>query len=116
MGAFLYLLVAVIGFGYLWIKKQFNYWTDRGFVSPPSTIPFGSLKGVGTKITNAEGMDKIYKEYKGKASVVGTYFFLKPTILTIDPEVYKNIMVRDFSSFHDRGFYYNKEDDPTSAK
>jgi cytochrome P450 family 6 len=89
MGYILYLTLAVIGLLFMWVKRRFNYWTDR---------------------------DRIYKQFKGKAKVAGIYFFLEPSILPIDPELFKNIFVRDFSSFHDRGFYYNKEDEPTSAK
>ena len=111
-----YFLLAIVALVYLWIKKRFNYWAERGFLCPPSDIPFGSIKGVGQTITASEAIDNIYKKYKGKAPAVGMFFFLHPTILPIDPEVIKNILVRDFSSFHDRGFYYNKEDDPLSAK
>lgn len=116
MGFILYLLAGLLALAYFWIKKRFAFWSDRGFASPKPTFPFGSLKGVGTKVTSAEAIDVYYKKYKGKVPVVGIYFFLSPTVLPIDPELLKNIMVRDFSSFHNRGFYYNKEDDPTSAK
>lgn len=116
MALFLYLFVAAMALVYYFVKRRYNYWSCKGFASPPSAFLFGSLKGVGTKVTSAERMNEIYKEYKGKVPAVGTYFFLKPTLLPIDPEVLKNILVRDFSSFQNRGFYYNKEDDPTSAK
>lgn len=61
-------------------------------------------------------MNIYYRKYKSKAPVVGLYFFFQPMLLLLDPELFKNILVRDFASFHDRGFYYNKEDEPTSAK
>lgn len=116
MGVILYLLIGVIALVYYLVKKRYSYWTDREFLSPSSSFPFGSLKGVGSKTTLAEKLDTIYKNYKGKTPAVGMYFFLHPTIIPIDPELCKNIFVRDFASFHDRGFYYNKEDDPVSAK
>lgn len=116
MGVILYLILGVIALAYYLIKKRYSYWTDRGFVSPSSRFPFGHLEGVGISTTIAEKMNVIYKDNKGKAPAVGLYFFLSPAILPIDPELCKNILVRDFSSFHDRGLYYNKEDDPMSAK
>lgn len=116
MAFILYLLAGLLALAYFWVKKRFNFWSDRGFASPKPSFPFGSLKGVGTKMTSAEALDVYYKKYKGKVPVIGIYFFMSPTVLPIDPELLKNIMVRDFSSFHNRGFYYNKEDDPTSAK
>ena len=116
MSVVLYLIFAILTLSVLWVKRRFNFWKERGFFSPPSHFPFGSLKGVGTEFTSAEAMNSIYKEFKGKTPVVGIYFFLQPSVLVIDPELFKNILVRDFTSFHDRGFYTNKEDDPTSAK
>lgn len=85
-------------------------------MSPPSVFPFGSLKGVGTKFNTAETFDAIYKQFKGKTPAIGAYFFFQPTIIPTDPELFKNILVKDFASFHDRGFFYNKVDQPVSAK
>lgn len=116
MSAVLYLILAVLGLGYLWVKNRYTYWNKRGFESPQPDFIFGSLKGVGSKKTWFEALDEVYKDFKGKAPAVGFYSFLNPTVLPIDPEVFKNILVRDFSSFHDRGFYSNKEDDPLSSK
>lgn len=116
MGVVLFLLLGIIALGYFWVKRRYSYWSDRGYLSPASEFPFGSLKGVGTKVAQADAMNEIYKKYKGKAAAVGIYVFLEPAIMPLDPELFKDILVREFSSFHDRGFYYNKEDDPTSAK
>lgn len=112
----IYFLIAFVGFCVWWVQKRFKFWEERGFPSLPCTFPFGNLKGVGTEITAFELNDKIYKKFKGKAVAAGMYFFMKPSILPLDLELLKNIFIRDFSTFHDRGFYYNKEDDPTSAK
>ncbi|XP_037028307.1 probable cytochrome P450 6a13 [Bradysia coprophila] len=111
----LYGVIGVFLLAYYWVKRRYNFWNNRGFVSPKASFPFGSLGGVGSTITSAEAFDNYYKTYKGKAAAVGVYFFLKPTILPIDPELCKSIFVRDFSSFHERGFYYNAKDDPLSA-
>lgn len=110
------LLIGLLVAGYYYVKKRYRYWNDRGFASPPSVFLLGSMKGIGTSIHECEGIDVIYKKYKGKAPAVGIFFFLRPTILPLDPELYKNVLVRDFGSFHDRGFYFDKEGDPLSAK
>lgn len=116
MSVALFIIAVLFAGAYLLVKKRYRYWSDRGFVSPQTSFPFGSLKGVGIKVNECIAMDVIYKEYKEKSPVVGTFFFLQPTIMPLDPEVFKNILVKDFASFPDRGFYYNKEDDPLSAK
>lgn len=115
MSVLLVLFVGVILALYFWSKKNYNYWIERGFLSVPNVFPFGSMKGVATQVHSAERSDEFYKEHKGKAAGVGTFFFISPIFLVTDLETTKNILVRDFSSFHDRGFYYNKKDDPTSA-
>lgn len=115
MLAVLYSLLGIAGLAYIWVKRRFSYWADRGFLSPPSVFPWGSLKFESNE-NSCIGIDGIYKKYKGKVPAVGIFFFLEPTIVPLDLELYKNIFVRDFASFHDRGFYYHKEAEPTSAK
>ncbi|XP_070493748.1 probable cytochrome P450 6a13 [Chironomus tepperi] len=105
-------IVLLFFVGYLWVKKRFQYWSDRGFLQGSPSFPMGTLSGVGTKMTNSEKLDVYYEQFKGKAPFVGLYNFLSPIILAIDPEFIKNVLVRDFQSFHDRGMFYNKEDDP----
>ncbi|CAG9806343.1 unnamed protein product [Chironomus riparius] len=112
---FLSIFIVLFTLSYLWVKRRFRFWRDRGFLQGNPSFPFGTLKGVGRSTTSAENLDYYYKKFKGKAPAVGLYNFLSPTLLPIDPELIKNILVRDFQSFHDRGFYFDKEGDPLSA-
>lgn len=104
----LIVFIAFLSIAYLWVKKRFRYWKDRGFLQGDPSFPLGTFSGVGFKMTLAENLDIYYKKFKGKVPAVGLYSFLSPIILPIDPELIKNIFVRDFQSFHDRGMYYNK--------
>lgn len=115
MFGILVLIVFVLLLLYLTVQNRYKYWVDRGYVSTPTVFPFGSLKGFGTKIPTFEGLDGYYKSFKGKASALGLFFFFSPTLMILDLELLKNVFIRDFTSFHDRGFYYNKVDDPLSA-
>lgn len=45
----------------------------------------------------------------------GFYFFTKPNMVLMDPELAKNILTRDFASFADRGLSYHEQNDPLSA-
>lgn len=110
-------ILACFSILYIWIRRRYQYWTDRGFLQSDGSFPLGSLKGVGTKMSSTEKYDQIYKEFKGRGQpVVGFYNFLSPAIMPLEPEIIKDILVRDFQSFHDRGLFYNKKDDPVSAK
>ncbi|KAG5669756.1 hypothetical protein PVAND_000050 [Polypedilum vanderplanki] len=115
MSLTLYFVVAVITLCYLWIKRRYSFWKNRGFLQAEASFPFGSFKGIGTKVTSYEALDVCYKEFKGKAPAIGIYSFFSPNIMPIDPELIKNILGKDFASFQSRGMYYNKKDDPMSA-
>ena len=112
---FIYLVIVALLCAYFWVQRRYSYWERLGFVTVKPSFPFGNIPGVGFKVNVAEGFDRIYKENKGRASVLGIFTILSPNLMPIDPELVKNILVRDFSSFHNRGKYYNKKDDPLSA-
>ena len=108
-------VLSILAIVYFYVQHRYKFWNERGFVSAPTSFLFGNLKGLGTKIPSFVGFDRLYKSYKGKVKALGMYLFISPTLMIIDIDLVKNVFIRDFSSFHDRGFYYNKEDDPLSA-
>lgn len=115
MALIIYLTVILVGLVYFLVKKRFSYWTDRGFKQIPGSFPFGSLQGIGTTIHMTGLLTQFYNKYKNVSSVIGIYFFTLPTVMVTDLDLIKDILVRDFALFHDRGFYYNLEDDPLSG-
>lgn len=46
----------------------------------------------------------MHSEYKGKAPFVGFYNFTTPYLLVIDPELAKQIMIKDFKAFRNNEF------------
>lgn len=109
------LILFIFALIYFTVEKRYKFWSDLGYDLIPTDFIFGNLKGVGSKIASFERFDELYKAYKGKTETVGMYMFLSPTLMILDLELLKNIYIRDFQSFHDRGFYFNKKDDPLSA-
>lgn len=59
-----------------------------------------------------EGLDDYYKQFKGKGPAVGLFYFVKPLLLPLEPEIIRSILTSDFDCFQNRLLYYNKEDDP----
>ena len=56
----------------------------------------------------------IYNKLEGH-KYGGTYTFTIPTFFVRDPDFIKDVLVKDFSNFHDRGVYMNEENEPLSA-
>jgi len=54
-----------------------------------------------------------YNKYrKSGFPFVGFYFLHKPAAFIVDTQLAKNILIKDFSNFADRGQFHNGRDDP----
>lgn len=115
MNIFVLALVALLLFAYLWLRRRCDYWSSRGFPSAELIFPFGSLRAIGTEKSLSEGLGEFYEKFKGKGPAVGLFYFTKPLLLPIEPELIRSILATNFDCFTDRLLYYNKEDDPISA-
>lgn len=107
------LFIAISAF-YLYLKHVYSYWTRKGFSSIKPSIPFGNL---GSVINNTKSFGvAIYDLYNSSSEAfVGIYLFFRPSLLIRDPELIRNILVKDFASFHDRGIYCNEKIDKLSG-
>lgn len=108
-------LITITGLIAFFVRRQYSYWKCHGFQYTKPTFPFGNLQGFGTSRHTCHITQDIYEQFKGRDILVGTYFFLEPVALVLDPELIKNVLVRDFSYFHGRGVYHNETDDPLSG-
>lgn len=110
---FLY-LIAIFAFSfYFYFKYKYSFWSSRGFLSVPPTIPLGSIGELGSKNHTSDVFKRFYDEYKDITPALGFYFFATPILLPTDPELLKDIFVRNFDSFQQRGLYHNKNDQLT---
>lgn len=110
------LLSAIIAVVYLWICRKFSFFEENGFLHEKPTFPFGNLKGVGSKFHIVYKIKELYEKFKGKAPAFGIYLFVSPNVVVTDLELVKNVLVREFDNFHNRGLYYNEKDDPLGAQ
>jgi cytochrome P450 family 6 len=111
-----YFAICLISLVVYLIRKNYNVWGKRGFLQMSGSLPFGSFKGVGCIITRFEALDSCYRRFRGKTPAVGYYSLMKANLLLLDPKLIKNVLVKDFTSFHERTLYHNKKDDPISVK
>ncbi|XP_047356734.1 probable cytochrome P450 6a17 [Vespa velutina] len=107
-------LTLIIFFLYYYLTSTFDYWKVRG-VKGPQPIPlFGNIKDIlFYKINMAEYLSNIYHFYKDEPCV-GIFFRSKPVLMLRDPQLIKDILIKDFSSFPQRGIVITKKIDPLS--
>lgn len=115
MGSFIVLFVSLVLLGCYYVKRKLNYWADLGvpFVKPQ--FPHGNLKGAFITTTIGERLRDFYRELKGQSVIGGIYFFISPVAIICDLDLLRNILVKDFQYFQNRGIYYNEKADPLSA-
>lgn len=108
-------IVAIVSAITFFFKWKFTYWEKRGIPFREATVPYGNLAEAGKTKHLSTILQELYHEMKDKATFCGMYFFTTPNVLLLDLDLVKNVLVKDFQYFHDRGVYFNEKDDPLSA-
>ncbi len=107
------LLIAVI---YYANQYFFNYW--RRLNVPQKNEPtflIGDIAGVFSGRTSiGETFSGFYNRFK-QNKIHGLYFSYRPSLIVNDPEVIQEVMIKDFTSFHDRGLFVDAKVDPLGA-
>lgn len=110
------LLIGVtVCIGFLYIKRKQNYWFRHGIPSVELNSLSDLLKWSNEKERLPQRLASIYRNYKGKYPMVGLYFYLNPALLALDLDLIRNILIKDFQYFQDRGMFYNEKTEPLSA-
>lgn len=87
---------------YYYLTLTFDYWKVRGVKGPRPVPLFGNMKDVLFHKTNmTEYFINIYNSYKDER-YVGLFFRSRPILLLRDPQLIKNILMKDFSGFPQR--------------
>jgi len=100
---------------YVYFKKLFTYWKKRNIPYVQPIFPFGNFAdALFLRKTIGQVHQSIYKKLEGN-KYGGIYTFTEPRFMVRDPDVIKNILVKDFSSFHDHGLFRDEELEPLSG-
>lgn len=87
---------------YLFHQHKYKFWINRGFVQLEPKFLIGDLGPMITaKKSIGEFFYNIYVKHKHH-KVLGIYMGLQPAVVVNDPILLQNVLVRDFTSFHDR--------------
>lgn len=98
-----------------YLTSKFNFWESRNIPGPRPILGFGTIKDVILiKKSLSQYLMEIYNIYKDE-STVGIFVFRKPVLIIKDGDIIKNILIKDFTIFGDRGLPLHEKFDPLSA-
>ena len=98
---------------YYYCTSTLSYWSSRGIAGPKPLPLFGTMTNIIlNKVNMADYFHKLYQEYKN-VPMFGVFSFRTPMLIVKDPDLIKDILIKDFSSFSDRGtFNVNEKVEP----
>uniref|UniRef100_A0A182K3B0 Uncharacterized protein n=1 Tax=Anopheles christyi TaxID=43041 RepID=A0A182K3B0_9DIPT len=102
---------------YLFVRSKHNFWKDQGVpYAPKPHFFYGHVKGQSRTRHGADINQELYRAFKQRGVPYGGIsLFIMPSLIVVDPELVKTILVKDFNVFHDRGVYSNPRDDPLTG-
>ncbi|XP_065366572.1 cytochrome P450 6a9-like [Calliphora vicina] len=110
------LVVSLVLYVVYSFRKRLNYWKSQGIISEEPHPLMGNMVGLQKEKSFGDIWLDYYKRFKGSGPFLGFYFFNRPAAFLLDPALIKNILIKDFNKFTDRGFYHNEKDDPLSGQ
>lgn len=99
------LLSLVFALVYYYINGKYNFFKVRGVTGPSPEFFFGNMREAFFKRRHFSSIiDDFYKMFKNEAQIVGFFNITTPYYLIIDPEVVKQVLVKDFKHFRNNEF------------
>lgn len=110
----LVLLLILFALLYFQLTQYHGYWESRGVPCEKPLLFFGNLWEVFSgQRPIGKHLGQLYNKFD--APYFGIYIVGKPYLVLRNPEIIKNITVRDFHNFEDRTFANDKKADPMAA-
>lgn len=105
ISAFAVVLISFVTILYGYFKYSFQYWKSKNVPFDEPSIPFGNLKD--KRPTQIHFSEYFYNKYKNKGcKLCGMYFFARPLAILLDLDLIKDVLIKDFAYFPERGHYY----------
>jgi cytochrome P450 family 6 len=111
----LYFLLAVIAAVYLILKRKQSYFERHGIPHVKPSMFVGNLSGVTRTKSMGDIIKSVYNECKGKDVIAGFQMFMSSSLFITDLDLVKQILVKDFNLFVDRGVFVNEENEPLTG-
>lgn len=115
MAFFPNILISILTLIVLRIWRRLTYWKSKGVPYATPILLSKKTRGLGQNLHLAHFQQRLYNELRPQGPVGGLIMFLSPSLMVMDLDLIKNILVKDFNSFPNRNAYYNAVDDPLTA-
>ncbi|XP_026296210.1 probable cytochrome P450 6a13 [Apis mellifera] len=103
-----------LGILYCFLTSTFDFWKNRGVPFRKPTVLFGNFAPMLLfRKSLPEGIKEMYEWFKDER-YFGAFRVRSPVLILRDPDLVKNICVKNFTSFSNRGIPVNSQD-PLSA-
>ncbi|XP_064215856.1 probable cytochrome P450 9f2 [Tribolium castaneum] len=107
---YLGIFCAIFGYFYYYVKRQQNVWHQKGIKYCKPKFLLGSLEIIRSK-SLAQIIQELYNAFP-EERYHGFYQFLLPTLIIKDPDLIKQITIKDFDHFVNHRRFVNADDDP----
>lgn len=99
---------------YYYLTRNFDFWEKRNVPGPEPIPLFGNFKDVDLgRIHYSDQCKVIYDAYPDEPAI-GIFIRGTPVLMLKDPEMIRDVMIKSFSSFADRGVKIHIDIDPLS--
>uniref|UniRef100_A0A1I8NUE5 Cytochrome P450 n=1 Tax=Stomoxys calcitrans TaxID=35570 RepID=A0A1I8NUE5_STOCA len=112
---FVGIVVTLVTYLVFMMKKRLNYWHSKNIACEKPHWFLGNFTGLRSKRSFPEIWLDYYKRFKGTGPFAGFFWFSHPAVFILDTGLMKDILVKDFNKFMDRGFFHNERDDPLTG-
>lgn len=102
-------IAALIVALYYYFTSTFDFWKVRGVPGPKPIPVLGNIKDVMLlRMSICHYLTNINEEFKSEP-LVGIFTRRTPVLIVQDPDLIKDVLIKDFSKFADRGFQIHEK-------
>ena len=96
------LWATLLALGYWWLCGKWKYWEEQGIPGPTPSLPAGNFGPImSMKVHILDVFRDLYHQFPGE-KVIGIYTIHQPAMVVNDPDMARQILVKDFNHFVDR--------------
>merc|ERR1712130_803880 len=96
------LWATLLALGYWWLCGKWKYWEEQGIPGPTPSLPAGNFGPImPMKMHILDVFRDLYHQFPGE-KVIGIYTIHQPAMVVNDPDMARQILVKDFNHFVDR--------------